>query len=746
MKLMQDNIQLSLVDIYETAEENMNLLFIDLHCDATMPSGAKEFGGGNTYSRGLLKHIIKTPEITCLYITRKKFSFLESTEKISPNCTLERITLGGFNPDDKDNLQDYSNQAMKEIDLLIKKYNFTSFFIHSSYWHSGLVAIELSKQYNVEFIHTIQSNGIKKKIVESKQSGLDFRIISEQKIFNEAKYLICSCNAEVEEIHKYYNIPYSKLVLTGLPIDPSYKYPNQNRFGEILLYQIGNSKQCYIPADTVIDTLPNWWIDGPFLFFGRMHIDKGIAEIIRAWINLIEKFGSITPPLWIVGGTPSQINMIREIVMGKYDISIYENKHQLLWWGTLSPTDLSILLRKARVVVTHSKYEAGGLMVLESLACSKPVIATPNGYAKDCIKDWYNGFLVEFNDIELLSYRMSHFVLQPYLCDYMSQNAKKSYDVISSKINFWQSHKDIYFNKYISQKDHKIILPSNNTDLLEYQHIPESSLLCNIVKRITKQSNVVIIDSFYSNDSYAWIIKIDNTFFRADLWLPSLLNKHSTSYSEKHIISANEKINKIIQSQHFYGFRLLHYWSIEEKISIVRINKTEQISDFKTTISLYTSVFYENRSLISNYPVIRLRDMIITLKEMIFEFSKSNRLIDGSELLNDLNTIEDLNNKMEEKDYGLISNIKNVSNIIENELYGVTEWYYSEYGFGIGLILHNFNKKLSDVLKLEITKSKHNNIILWYAFLEIKESFQSVAMYPYLKSNNTISHILSFLK
>ena len=138
--------------------------------------------------------------------------------------------------------------------------------------------------------------------------------------------------------------------------------------------------------------------------------------------------------------------------------------------------------------------------------------------------------------------------------------------------------------------------------------------------------------------------------------------------------------------------------------------------------------------------------MIITLKEMIFEFSKSNRLIDGSELLNDLNTIEDLNNKMEEKDYGLISNIKNVSNIIENELYGVTEWYYSEYGFGIGLILHNFNKKLSDVLKLEITKSKHNNIILWYAFLEIKESFQSVAMYPYLKSNNTISHILSFLK
>lgn len=49
----------------------MQLLFIDLHCDATMPPGANEFGGGNTYSRGLFKGIADNKDIFCVYVTRK---------------------------------------------------------------------------------------------------------------------------------------------------------------------------------------------------------------------------------------------------------------------------------------------------------------------------------------------------------------------------------------------------------------------------------------------------------------------------------------------------------------------------------------------------------------------------------------------------------------------------------------------------------------------------------------------------
>ena len=35
------------------------IVIIDLHCDATMPSGAQEFGGGNTYARNLLLGLLE---------------------------------------------------------------------------------------------------------------------------------------------------------------------------------------------------------------------------------------------------------------------------------------------------------------------------------------------------------------------------------------------------------------------------------------------------------------------------------------------------------------------------------------------------------------------------------------------------------------------------------------------------------------------------------------------------------------
>ena len=142
----------------------MQLLFIDLHCDATMPSGANEFGGGNTYSRGLFKGIADNKDIFCVYVTRKKYNNIKSQEKISDTCYIERIVLGD-SINDKDTLQNHIQEALEEIRKIISKYNLNDFIIHSSYWQSGIAALVLSREYDTYYIHTIQSNGKKKKLV-----------------------------------------------------------------------------------------------------------------------------------------------------------------------------------------------------------------------------------------------------------------------------------------------------------------------------------------------------------------------------------------------------------------------------------------------------------------------------------------------------------------------------------------------------------------------------------------------------
>ena len=45
------------------------VVIIDLHCDPTIPSGAGDIGGGNTYSRSLL-HELQKNNIYHIYITR----------------------------------------------------------------------------------------------------------------------------------------------------------------------------------------------------------------------------------------------------------------------------------------------------------------------------------------------------------------------------------------------------------------------------------------------------------------------------------------------------------------------------------------------------------------------------------------------------------------------------------------------------------------------------------------------------
>ena len=52
------------------------IVVIDLHCDATMPLGAYEFGGGNKYSRSLI-NLFMQYQIPFVYITRQKFPELE---------------------------------------------------------------------------------------------------------------------------------------------------------------------------------------------------------------------------------------------------------------------------------------------------------------------------------------------------------------------------------------------------------------------------------------------------------------------------------------------------------------------------------------------------------------------------------------------------------------------------------------------------------------------------------------------
>lgn len=216
------------------------VVIIDLHCDATMPSGAQEFGGGNTYARNLLLGLL---ERSCnfIYITRKKYPFLESSVRLSQSAVLYRLNLGNFGADDKDVLQLYYSQAMEQILNILSDYasHEYQFVFHSCYWQSGYIAGILAERFQTFYIHTVLSNG-KSKAAQGAVSDLaEGRIETETQVFQKAKFIICSSNSERQDLIHLYGLSKQKLIVSGRWVDLRYRTPLYMDNGSIATNSLG---------------------------------------------------------------------------------------------------------------------------------------------------------------------------------------------------------------------------------------------------------------------------------------------------------------------------------------------------------------------------------------------------------------------------------------------------------------------------------------------------------------------------
>lgn len=521
------------------------IVIIDLHCDPTIPSGAGDLAGGNTYSRDLLLQLMKT-EYKHIFITRKKYSYLDEYIKLSDTSEFYRIDLGDFGPIDKDELQKYHDVSMRKIRTILSKYSGVRFIFHSSYWQSGLIARELSEEFGTFYVHTILSNAKKKKVLNANADNVPGRIEAEEQVFEGAKYLICSSISEMNDMQALYNIDYSKLLLAGLPIHHSYSNPAYTPSGAVAVNNMQHPaiKPQYLayPQPEVSTENYLWWNQKSYVYMGRMHENKGIKQILMAWIQLAEEIGEYVPPLWIIGGAPAIVEVFRNTLLP--DIPLlkkYELRHKIIWWGALPPQGISTLLLKALAVVTHSKYEAGGLVAIEAMRQGIPVLGTPHGYVNDYVRNWHNGFVINFNDINALSKRLRFFYNQPYLSDVMGRNAHKIAVELEKTWGFFECH---LFAYGLMERNNSEIY-SLNDEICAYYRINHNPInaypyINDISSTQIKDfvQNIMNIDSFTikkndctSDDYESWSILSENKKIRLlylydiiredEIWNPS---------------------------------------------------------------------------------------------------------------------------------------------------------------------------------------------------------------------------------
>lgn len=417
-----------------------HILIISLHADPMLPAGIGEYGGGHMYPYELLVGLAKE-DYRVSVITRKSCKEFPCIDYVNEFATIYRLDYGDLTFYDKRDFYRLRDISYKLTQNVLQEHNIQPDIIHSLYWNSGFLAFQLAEQLKIPYVHSPISLGAVIRNEKAKKIEPN-RIATEQIVFENASQILSITESEKENIIQYYNIPKEKIAVIGRPIPDEYKYPVHDEWGNTR-----DNNMNYLASPEPIMSYPlhedeNWWERKAFIYVGRIHPNKGIHYIIRAWIKLKETYGDLCPPLWLVGGTPAEINQFH--IEQNLHLHSFEKNGQIIWWGRLNAEGISTLYTRCLAFIMHSKYEPGGRVSVEAMTAGLPVIATPCGFAKDMVKDWETGFLVEFGNIDQLFHRMSLFIRQPYLANSLGNNAKLEAAATTAQWGFMQHHIFIY--------------------------------------------------------------------------------------------------------------------------------------------------------------------------------------------------------------------------------------------------------------------------------------------------------------
>ena len=169
-----------------------------------------------------------------------------------------------------------------------------------------------------------------------------------------------------------------------------------------------------------------------FLYIGRLSLEKGIIELIKAYSRVADKINNTS--LWIVGPNETKINNFQQL----YDIKYKDSIHFIPY----TPTPERYMMA-ADICCLPSHREGFGSVIIESASCGVPAIGTKIYGLTDAIVHGVTGLLVEVKNIEDLSDNMILLAENSYLRKKMGKAARrrvvKSFDqriVVKKLVDF----------------------------------------------------------------------------------------------------------------------------------------------------------------------------------------------------------------------------------------------------------------------------------------------------------------------
>lgn len=360
---------------------NKRIALISVHGDPAIEIGREEAGGQNVYVRQVGEALSQLGWQVDMF-SRKISVEQEDIVQHNSRCRTIRLTAGPVEFVPRDNGFKYLPEFVEQLLKFQKETGFKYELVHTNYWLSSWVGLQLKQIQGSKQVHTYHSLGIVKyNTIENIPLVASQRLAVEKEVLETAEKIVATSPQEKQHM--------KTLVSQQGNIDIIPCGTDIRRFGSVDR-ETARAKLEIEPDAKVV------------LYVGRFDPRKGIETLVRA-VRESQFFGDENLKLIIGGGsTPGNSDgrerdriegIVNELGMGECTV----------FPGLLKQEILPTYYAAADVCVIPSHYEPFGLVAVEAMACGTPVIASDVGGLQFSVVNENTGLLVPPQDVAAFS-------------------------------------------------------------------------------------------------------------------------------------------------------------------------------------------------------------------------------------------------------------------------------------------------------------------------------------------------------
>ncbi|MBD2414692.1 glycoside hydrolase [Nostoc calcicola FACHB-389] len=394
--------------MFQNKKHRIALISVD--GDPAVEIGQEEAGGQNVYVRQVGYALAKLGWQVDM-LTRRSSPEQAAIVQHSPNCRTIRLKAGPAEFIGRDNLFDHLPEFIREFQRFQQQQGFRYSLIHTNYWLSSWVGMELKKQQPLIQVHTYHSLGAVKY-----RSISDVPVIAVQRLAVEKACLetVDCVVATSPQEQKHMRVLVSskgniEMIPCGTDID---------KFGEISR-SVAREKLGIAPDAKIV------------LYVGRFDRRKGIETLVRAVAKSSFR-GEANFELVIGGGSrPGQSDGIERSRIASI-VTELGLENCTTFAGRLDDTILPFYYAAADVCVVPSHYEPFGLVAIEAMASKTPVVASNVGGLQFTVVPEVTGLLAPPKDEVAFAAAIDRIITSPSWRDELGEAARQRTEIAFS--------------------------------------------------------------------------------------------------------------------------------------------------------------------------------------------------------------------------------------------------------------------------------------------------------------------------